>query len=211
MQARFPVPEDAEEDSGLILMVTEKGESFWSVAMLSKSRGLYHPLIRRNRKGSRPDLFDTGHARISRPKQGELIFLSEYQPTRRRTGIAKSYERLTITSRFAEIIRKNAQHLPEPASVFALSEQFFNSIESEPAPKASYLKTLYLLAKNEGLPVREDWVSGLGQQGQRDLASILRKSLAEQPDDTVIFDHLMRSLEDWLVREAHFSIPGIFG
>lgn len=196
-----------EEDHGLVLNYAEKGEKFWSLAFLSHSQGLYHPLVRKTKRGNRPDLFDTGQARISRAKQGELIFLSDYYPTRRRSGLARSYEILQIASRFAEILRKNSQHLADYEVLFQISERFFDSLETGPSPRAAYLKTLYLFAKTEGLPVREDWASQLSDSVRKDLETILKSPLEEQPTEVAIFKGITSSLEQWLTQEAHFLVP----
>ncbi|MGE9289821.1 MAG: hypothetical protein ACQKBT_02445 [Puniceicoccales bacterium] len=196
-----------EEDQGIVLHYTEKGEKFWSITFLSRSHGLYHPMVRKTRTGTRPDLFDTAQAGRAKAKQGELIFLSDYYPIRRRTGIARSYEVLRIASRFAEILRRNAQHLPDCDLIFQMSERFFDSLQSGPSPLAAYLKTLYLFAKTEGFPIRESWVPQLGNQYRTDLETVLKNPLNQQPEEPMLFKTLSASLEQWLVDEAHFVIP----
>lgn len=196
-----------EEDHGIVLQYAEKGEKFWSITFLSENQGLHYPLLRRSKNGMRPDLFDTGQAKISRAKQGGLIFFSEYHPLRRRSGIARSYEVLRIAARFSTILQRNAEHLPDPKTIFDLSEQFFNSLEKGPAPEASYLKALYLFARMEGLPIREDWVQQLGDGLRNDLETILKHPLEQQATDAGTSRTLSARLEHWLVGEAHFIIP----
>tara|TARA_R100000027_G_scaffold38198_4_gene28199 strand:- start:254 stop:865 length:612 start_codon:yes stop_codon:yes gene_type:complete len=196
-----------EEDQGLVLMVRETKERFWSVAFFSPNRGLYFPLIRRSKKWCPPDIFDTANARISQAKQGDLNFLSEYEPIRRRTSIARSYQRFRIASRFADVLRRNAQHFPDSSTAFQASERLFDSLEQSPAPEAAYLKTIYLLAKTEGLPVREHWVDGLGEPMKSDLQNIISSPLDQQSDDPDMFRTLTASLEKWMEGEAHFQIP----
>ena len=199
-------PGNGEEDTGLILRLTESGESFWCVALFSRASGLYHPLVRKSRTAVRPDLFDTARARVTRAKQGELRFLSEYQPHRRRSGIGKSYAAIRMASRFAEILRRNTAHLPDPADIFDLSERFFDEIETGSPPGPTFLKTLYLLAKTEGLPVKEDWVAGLPSEERTSLRAILLAPLGEQGPEAGSAENLATSLERWLVAEAHFLI-----
>ena len=199
-------PGNGEEDTGLVLRVTESGESFWCLAFLSSAYGLYHPLVRNSRTGVRPDLFDTARARVTRAKQGELRFLSEYQPRRRRSGIGKSYAAIQTASRFAEILRRNTAHLPDPADIRTLSERFFDGIEAGAPPGPAFLKTLYLLAKTEGLPVKEDWVASLPSEERMRLRAILLAPLGEQGPEAGSAEDLATSLERWLVAEAHFSI-----
>lgn len=196
-----------EEDIGLILLLKETKDKFWSVALFSPNRGLHFPLIRRSRTHSPPDLFDTGRANLTRSKQGDLHFLSNYEPIRRRSGIARSYLRVQIASRFADILRRNAQHFPEPSLAFPLFEKFFDAIEQSSSPHAAYLKTLYILAKNEGLPVREHWANGLSTEIQTDLATVLTTPLENQPSNPGMFQFLITSLEKWMEHEAHFQIP----
>jgi len=197
----------SEEDQGLVLRYRENGDQLLSVALFSKSRGLFYPLLRKSKKGARPDLFDTARVKLTQARQGDLWFASSYQPIRRRSNLALSYQRLQIASRFAEIIRNNVQHLPDHVPIYDLCERFFDLVANEPAPDASFLKSLYLFAKMEGLPVREDWVDTLGTRSREELAEILRSPLASQPEDQNLFKSLITSLEEWLVAEAHFIIP----
>jgi len=196
-----------DEDCGIVLRFQESGERFLSLAFFSETQGLYHPLLRPSKKDTRPDLFDTARIKLSKAKQGSLVFASEYSPIRRRSGLSRSYANLTLAARFAEIIRINIQHLPDHQIIFELSSRLFDSLESAPAPKAAYLKTLYLFAKTEGFAVREDWVAGLDRVSRESLAQILRRSLAEQTDDPHLFDSLTLSLENWLSGNADFIIP----
>ncbi|MFP4352080.1 MAG: hypothetical protein ACLFSZ_05260 [Puniceicoccaceae bacterium] len=201
-------PGNGEEDTGLVLRLTESGENFWCLAFLSRLSGLYHPLVRKSRTSARPDLFDTARARVTRAKQGGLRFLSEYQPRRRRTGIGRSYAAIRTASRFAEILRRNTAHLPEPAAICDLSERFFDEIEAGAPTGPAFLKTLYLLAKAEGLPVKEDWVAGLPSDDRTRLRAILLAPLGEQGPEAASAEDLAASLEKWLVAKADFLIGG---
>ncbi len=198
---------NADEDLGLVLLISERGDSFLTLAVLSVSRGLYHPLLRKSKRSTRPDLFDTARAHLSRAKQGDLLFLSDYQITRRRSAIARSYEVLQIASRFAEIVRRNTRHLPDYEEIFQIAEQFFDSLEKGPAPRAAYLKSLYRFAKTEGLPVREDWAAGLGPDLRDELIATLKRPLSEQSSESQLLKPLSASLEEWLAGKAHFIIP----
>lgn len=197
---------DPTEDHGLVLRCRENGDNLLSIAFLSKTRGLHYPLLRKSKKGTRPDLFDTARITLSRAKQGELLFASDYTALKRRAGLALSYERLKIASRFAEIVRCNVQHLPDHEIIFALSEKLFDTLETEPAPEAAYLKTLYLFAKTEGFPIREDWVFNLTPHSRETLAKILSTPLNSQPEASTDIHSLTSSIEDWLVAEAHFIL-----
>ncbi|MEM0966721.1 MAG: hypothetical protein AAGJ81_11285 [Verrucomicrobiota bacterium] len=197
----------AEEDEGLVLSVTEQGENFWRVAFLSPKSGFYYLLFRRSKRSGRPDVFDTATIIKTKGKNGSLYFGSEYRSSRHRTGLALSYERIRIASRFANLISRNAKLLPDPSFLFSLSEQFFDSVSNSPAPETAYLKTLYLLAKTEGLPIREDWVDQM-DPGQRILLrDILQTSLADQGEENSAVARFCDSLERWLAAEAHFTLP----
>lgn len=202
----------AGERTGIVLRLEEKGESFWSMAFLSENEGLEYLMLRRSRRRTRPDLFDTARVRLSSGKREGPQFPDEYHVLRRRAGIGKSIERIRVASRFAEVLRRNARHLPDPGTVFPVCERFFDAAADGVSLEAAYLKSLYLFAAAEGFPVKEDWATALPAPGRRDLASVLRTPLRDQQVSPERSRSLAGALESWLVREAHFSIdlpPGL--
>ncbi len=197
---------EGSERNGIVLRVEEKGESFWSLAVFFEVEGLTYPLLRRSRKVTRPDLFDTAAIMLRPGKGNGPAFAEAYRVVQRREGIGRSYDRITTASHFAEVLRRNTQHLADPTAHFPLCLRFFDSVAGGTAPEAAYLKTLFLFASTEGLPVREDWAGSLSEAEERDLADILRTPLAVQKVSSASCRALAQALETWLVREAHFVI-----
>ncbi len=198
--------DDPSEKTGIVLQIEEKGESFWSVAFFSGESGLEYFLFRRSKRKSRPDLFDTAQVRFGLPKQAGPRFAEDYRVLLRRTAIGKSFSRVRIASRFANVLRKNGQHLAEPAAILPICDRFFNAVSEGVDLSASYLKALYLFASTEGLPLKEDWAGSLPALSVKDLGEVLKTPLGEQRLSEEKIFALSRSLENWLTGEAHFFI-----
>lgn len=194
------------EKNGIVLLREEKGESFWSVAFLSAESGLEYFLMRRSSRKTRPDLFDSASIQQDRPKNSGPGFISEYRVTQRRTGIGESFSRIRMASRFANLLRRNTLHLADTNPVIPICERFFDAAARGTDLQAAYLKALYLFASTEGFPLKEDWAATLRKQEREDLGSVLRNPLGEQEVAAESTEILCKSLESWLVREAHFSI-----
>jgi len=200
---------ESPEKTGIVLQIEAKGDSFLSLSFLSREAGLETFLLRRSRRKARPDLFDTASVRFGARKQTGPTFAEEYRVLCRRSGIGKSFPRVQTASRFANFLRENAQHLADPHSVFPLCNRFFDAVSAGVDSSAAYLKALYLFASNEGFPLKEDWGRSLPEEAARDLGTILKTPLGRQETAEEQILALSRSLETWLVREAHFVIdPG---
>ena len=160
--------------------------------------------VRRRNASPFPDLFDRIDAVLETRNEGRTWFVSEYAITRRFTGIGNGYQTLLYASRFTALILKNPLHNDAWLPLFERLEQGFESWASGAPPDIVYLKMLYLFAREEGFPVREDWWKGL-PTSHRDAADLrLHRPLDYQsPKKTSpATGTLIENLENWL-RERH--------
>ncbi len=136
----------------------------------SPEDGLLTALLRLPRAGAStanppPDLFDRlvlalEHGRGS--PTGGPWFVREHRLLVRHAAIGRSYESLAAASRLARVITRNPGAQDTRASIDALLTRAFAAFARPAArPELVFFKSLYVFARDEGLPLKEEWLPRL--------------------------------------------------
>lgn len=192
---------------GLILDQGLAGEHHLRFTVLSPVHGKLLSLQRTSRKANaqlRPDLFDIGDFEIEVPSNGAATFIREFKLHHRFSAIGKSYAALQCASQFAQIIRNNLQHAEHFAAIYQLCGTTFNALAQYSQPTATLLKSLYIFARDEGYPVKEDWYASLPPPLQHAAARIINTPLANMHTSPAQAAELLQQLQAWL--HAHTDI-----
>lgn len=116
------------------------------------------------------DLFDDLELLLTSANQGKTWFVQEARLLARRAGIGRNYEALRLASRFAATVEKNPVSEESRERSLALTRQALDAFaETVKTPALVYLKALFSFARNEGYPVRQEWLEQL-HAGLRDAA-----------------------------------------
>jgi hypothetical protein len=75
-----------------------------------------------------------------------------------------------------------------------------------PRADAAYFKGLWLMLKDGGWPVQEDWLTGLGTRREA-AGAVLLQPLDAQTTEEEVVARLAADLERWAAGEAHFVLP----
>lgn len=175
----------------------------------SPDDGLLTALLRitRNQKPDTappPDLFDRlavtlEHGRGS--PAGGLWFVREHRLLMRHTGIGRDYEPLAAASRLARLITQNPGPEDSRVAIDALLTQAFAAF-SRPAarPDMVYFKSLYRLTRDEGLPLKQEWLPSLPPEDRLLVAAALQLT-SDAPEAPPAADviRLAKRLEAYLV------------
>ncbi|MBE2215074.1 MAG: hypothetical protein IAE82_14465 [Opitutaceae bacterium] len=153
------------------------------------------------------DLFDFARATLETRNQGRTWFVREALPLRRRTGLGASYAALTHACRFARVLARTPVHEESRATVAALLERALDAWETGIRPDAVYLKSVFLLARDEGFPVREAWIRQLPAGDRTAIDAVLRQPAAGQTTPEAEVRRLATALEDYLAHEHDFVFP----
>lgn len=206
--------EDSRHHEGLVLRRDPAGERHLRLTLLDPEHGLvtclYKPAAKSGAAMVTPDLFDTAEVFLDTPKgDGPARFVREYRLVGRLAGLAADYARLTYACRLANLISKNP-HPPESRRrLHTLADGALVAFAGKPRPDAAYFKTLWLIARDDGLPVKEDFAANL-RLGEVELIGTLLNTPLAGLDDTLAppaqVEGITRTLEQWLVREADFVI-----
>jgi recombinational DNA repair protein (RecF pathway) len=192
----------------LILGRDPSGESHFLLTYLEPAEGLMRCLLRaRGGKGATtPDLFDEGELTLERAKDGGTRFAREYRLLTRRAGLARHHRTLERASRLAGMLRKNPPP-PESAEVcYRIALETFDAMAARPRPDCAYFKSLWLILKDGGWGVHEQWFTRLGGR-QAAAGAILGQPLDAQTTDEETVAALTTDLERWAAGEAHFVLP----
>lgn len=187
------------------------GEKFWLITTLSAEEGASSCLIRQSTKKTGtvvPDLFDEAEITFERPKAGSdgPRFAKEYALIARHTGISGDYAGLVYASRFATVLARNAFPPDARAAVFSVCRSAISAFSEKPRRDATYFKSLWMFARECGLPVREDWFESLSYEDRLCVSSVLRSPLDALDVPARDVERVVARMDYWLVRENDFSV-----
>ncbi len=197
---------------GFILDRCVDREKFWRIVILTQEFGAVTCLLRISTKSKTnivPDLFDEAEILLEKPKAqntSDLRFAKEYCLVCRNSGIAKSYASLSVASKFASILAKNAFAPDTTEDIFTLCKTTFIALIKKPNPEACYLKALWTLSRHCGYPVKEDWLENSNSDDRRNIVDILRTPLESVSANVHDVERYIRHLEFWLEHEHQFIV-----
>lgn len=189
------------------------GESFLKLHLLTAESGIFLCLKRISKKSgssTRPDLFDQATVILESSQQGTMRFVKEYQLLQRREQIGQNYHSLRSASRLSQLLVSNASHMPESERLFELTLRSFDAFAAGKAPEIVLLKSLYLLLKDEGYPVRESWWPALRPDLKEAAVRILRTPSPTQinsSSEKAICERIEQHLTQWMRHQTDLIVP----
>ncbi len=195
---------------GVVLDREERGESYIYFRILNSEAGLLTCMFRRAKAPRResPDLFDHVDLVLERRTHGGGWFVREWRLIQRFQGIGESYAVLKEASLWARLVVANAQHMAHFETVLDVTLRALAAWDSKAPPAVIHLKALYLFCRDEGLPVKEQWLASLSaplQQAARELISQPSGDAADQEDDAA---ELLTLLKRWASGQHYILVPG---
>jgi len=202
---------DTLSSTGYVLGRESTAGGYERLALISGENGFLRVMRRPSAKTANnpaPDLFDYCAVNL-RSRQGGAWFLGEYEVLRRFSGIGARYEALEAASAWAAFASVNAPEMESCEALCEISAKLFDALDRGAPPQAALLKALYLLARSEGLPVREEWLAGLSSDQRKTAETVLRVPLSEDVstaskppcEDPAA---LNRGIENWMCRNHNF-------
>ncbi len=190
---------------GFLLSKEASGESYQRYQVFTAEHGLLLCLKRISTRKTikiQPDLFDRAQLELEKPQSGVAWFLREYTVVARHTGIARNYKTFLNASEFAAALLKNLAHVETFEKLFSLAAIAFESWEKGHDADVVLLKSLYLFARQEGYPVKEDWWQNLSAQEREQSARILNKKIELLETGDPACPDLLDNLKDWITQKT---------
>ena len=201
-----------EHEEALVLKTEPSGESFIKLYVLTVESGIFLCMKRVSKKANSsiiPDLFDTAVILLETSQQGTMRFVKEYQLRQRREVIGQNYRSLRSASRLSQLLVANASHMPESKWLFTLTERAFDAFAAGKAPDVVLLKSVYLLLKDEGYPVRESWWPTLRADFRETAKRLLSKPSPAHIDkaEQKTCESIEQDLTQWMRHQTDLIIP----
>ncbi len=186
-------------------------DAFQAFGLFSAEHGNLLAMQRVPRKASpshvAPDLFDEVSAMLESSNQGRTWFVKEIRISTRRSGIGRSYDALRFASALASVISRNPVHEESRGNVARMLRTALDALASGARPDAVHLKSLYLFARDEGYPVKEEWLPSLSPADLAVARAVLNRRLDAQDSAAADVARLRGSLEAYLGASTEIIIP----
>jgi hypothetical protein len=186
-------------------------DAFQTFGLFSTQHGNLTAIQRVPKKASAthvsPDLFDEVSAMLESSNQGRSWFVREIRITTRRSGIGRSYDALRFASALASVISRNPVHEESRENVARMLGTALDALATGPRPDVVHLKSLYLFARDEGYPVKQEWLPSLGAADLAVAKGVLNRRLDAQDSTAPEVARLRRSLEGYLGSSTDIIIP----
>lgn len=185
-----------------VLHRTTSGDHWLRLHCFSAEDGRLDCLLRISKRAAVAtpvlDLFDEVQLTLESRNEARTWFVKESALLHRCSGLGRSYDALQHACRFAAIIWKNPGPQESRAPVYHLLRRALEAWETGIRPEIVYFKSLYLLARDEGYPVAQEWRVRLPQETRTFVTSILGEPVASQSTDTTEVTNVTHNLEDYL-------------
>ncbi len=204
------MPAQSLQLDAIVLLKQPPGDTFQTLNLFTVEHGVVLVLQRLPKKagpGSILDLFDHASVRLETSNQGRTYFVQETRLLTRHGDIGRNYQALVLASRLATVIARNPLDEAGRPQVFALLERALAAFGRSPRPDIVYLKALYRFAREEGLPLKEEWFPTLPASDRAGLGALLNQPLEEQSAAADLVTRWQRRLEEYLRGHADFVIP----
>ena len=190
------------QTEAFVLLKKPPADRFQQLTVLTAGHGLLLCLRRVAVKSAATsvalDLFDHADLWLESSNQGRTWFVKEVRVLARYDAIGRSYDALRFASAFAAVIARNPVSEDSRERVHALVRQTLAAFASAARPDIVHLKALYCFARDEGYPVKQEWLRGLADAERAAAAEILNQPLAAQTAAAPVVARLTARLGDYL-------------
>jgi len=203
------VPAQSLTTDAFVLLKRPPADAFQSFTVFSAEHGIL-PVLQRVAKKSAStvaalDLFDEASLVLDSSNQGRTWFVKETRLLARPTGIGRSYEALQLASEFSALLARNPVHEDSRGAVATLLRTALAAFATGLRPDVVFFKSLYCFARDEGYPVKQQWLPTLPKDFRVAAERLLRTPLNEldNPAGGDSMSHLLRRrLGDYLRRHT---------
>jgi len=179
------MPGETLSTEAVVLSRRLPSDSFQAFTVFSPIQGVLLVLQRVPRKPSATqlalDLFDEVSLLLETSNQRQTWFVKEARLLQRHGGIGRDYERLRLAAEFAALVARNPANEEGRGRVHVLLRTAFAAFASSARPDVVAFKSIYSFARDEGYPVRQQWLAGLPASLRAIADHWLRTPLANLP------------------------------
>lgn len=145
-----------------------------------------------------PDLFDDISFDCEMSSPTSLKFIREFSIKKRRTAVAASYDSFEQAALIAQTVLANGRHIEDSATLSHRLRMSLDSIAEGAPAEIVRLKFMYLLARDEGYAVREDFYARLPAQKKELFSVLIKTPSAELKEFKTRSANILESLCRWI-------------
>ncbi len=152
-------------------------DSFVRYTCFNTERGIFLSMKRRSTQKNigLPDLFDKIESHFEKKPTSSYYFFNEFNLIQRNTSIVNNYTSFELAVEWTQMLINNIRYFENIEYLYNLTQICFESYALNKCPYIINIKALYLIARQEGLPVEADWINYLPPSDARHLIQILNK------------------------------------
>ena len=152
------------------------------------------------------DLFDDADVGLESPNQGRSWFVREARIRVRHAEIGRSYEALLAASAFTRLIAHNPVGPESRLAVLTLLREALAAFAARQRPEIVLLKSVYRFARDEGYPVRQEWLASIPEAERPAVLDLLTQPVKVSTASAEEVAVWQRRLDDYLRSEADLVI-----
>lgn len=197
---------NAPASEGYVLSREHRGEHFLLLTLLSP-QGLIRPMLRlpgKKQIKAPPDLFDRIEW-VFEPKASGSdgpLFMRDWRLLNHYSGLARHYNGLLHATELSRLIMTHGPHMADGQAAYRVLERALPAWADGAEAGAVLFKALYLLARDEGYPVKEQWWARLSSNEQHQARALINRPLDANPLPPAEVETLLNRLRHWMQTET---------
>ncbi len=152
------------------------------------------------------DLFDTAALLMESSNQGRTWFVKEARILIRRLKIGRGYAPLRHACDLCALVQRNPVHQESRPPVTLLLSTALDAFETAARPDVVLFKAVFRFARDEGYPVRQEWLPLLGAADRARADALLSNPADRAEVDEPNVLRLIQRLKDYLKHHTEVLI-----
>jgi hypothetical protein len=183
-------------------------DAFQSLLVFSATHGalwVMHRVSRRTPASVTIDLFDEVSLILDSSNQGRSWFVREARLITRHEGIGRGYANLQHAAAIARLVARNAVTEEGREGTARLLRTAFGAFDTGVRPDVARFKATFVFARDEGHPLRQQWLPTLPAEDRALVTALINLPLADQTARPEAVTRLQRRLEEFLQGHTELS------
>lgn len=185
-------------------------ESFQGFTVFSPDHGPLMILQRVVRKPSAGqvslDLFDEGSFLLETSNQGHTWFVKEVRLLSRKPAIGRDYDTLRFACLVAQLVLRNPPAEDGRVRVYASVHRALEAFSTSDRPDIVNFKSHYRFARDEGYPLKQQWLPTLSATDQETAAALITRPVADLETPAPLVERLQHRLQDYLRNQTEIVV-----
>ncbi len=194
---------------GIVLKKIEKSGSNLHFYIFTKKFGILLCIKRIPKKKIsklNPDLFDIAILDLDRIKTSEIWFIRDYRLIKSNSSISNYYKSFVYAAEYSNFLINNLKYIESFERFYELTLKAIYFWSNGAQPESVFIKTIYLLARDEGYPVKQDWINSLNRRNKILANDIIFNRINDHNLDESNLISLLQSIKNWLKYNTDFLV-----